>query len=176
MEGSEHQAAGRHGREDRGTEDITSSSGGRISNRFSCNSTSSIHSNTRSSSSGSGMEELGAGMANSSGSQSGTGPASLVVIEAISAGKKVSAHKAALRLQTATTHFVPQGESEHVFARQTASAIQVPMPDINVQTCDDAAGNHVTGDPEHVLNRQVPPRGQHFVMRSVMAQKRGSLL
>ena len=45
---------------------------------------SSIHSSTRSSS----MEEIGVVMANTSGNQSGTGPASLVVVEAISAGKK----------------------------------------------------------------------------------------
>ena len=75
-------------KEDGETEDLASSSG-RISTRFSSsssNNSSRMHSNTRSSSSS--MEGRRVVMANSNGNQSGTRPMSLVVVEAISAGKK----------------------------------------------------------------------------------------
>ena len=107
------------------------------------------------------MEDIGVVMANSSGNKSGTGPASLIVAEATSAGKKESAYKVALSLQTA--HFMPQGKPEHVFVRQTAAATRLPMPDINVWTCGSSAINRMTGDSEHVFNHQVLPIGQQLI-------------
>ena len=56
-----------------------------------------------------------------------------------------------------------QGERDHDFVRQTAAATRVTLPDKNVWVRDSAAINHMTGYPEHVLNRRGSPIGQQFV-------------
>ena len=37
------------------------------------------------------------------------------------------------------------------------------MPDRIAWTCDSTVIDHMTGDPEHVFNHQVPPLGQQLV-------------